>query len=452
MASTRQTVPLPALITFAVALSVYAVTLAPGLTLAHYGGDGGELIAAAVTLGVPHPQGYPSYVLLGKLASLIPIGTVAYRFNLFSAVCIAGAAALLTQITRRESRSDIAAIALGLTFAFARLVWSQALIAEVYGLNLLVLALLIWACQRRSSPLLLGLLWGFSLTTHLTSLLIFPFVLWATQAKQPLRFACGVALGLLPFGALPFLASGDSAVVWSDPTTLQGWWWLVSGRIYRPNVFSHTPFPRLLTHGIAILRQFAFVGWIAVGYCFWRGDFRPKTLLYLSTALLYGVYAFSYDTVDFAVFALPALLLLSPLLATGYERLGAWSLAIPLLAIALSFNAVNLHDDTQTDVQARTLLGQMPANAILLTPGDETIFTLWYLQEAETVRLDVTLVDQNLFAFNWYRDRLKALHPTLNALTVDDLDAFQHENKSFRPICTMSITSNGTAVCSGIFQ
>jgi hypothetical protein len=70
------------------ALLVYVLTLAPDLTWANFGTDGGELITAAVTLGVPHPPGYPTYVLLGKLISLIPMGTVAYRFNLFSAVCV----------------------------------------------------------------------------------------------------------------------------------------------------------------------------------------------------------------------------------------------------------------------------------------------------------------------------------------------------------------------------
>ena len=38
-------------------------------------GDSGELAAAVHTLGVAHPPGYPLYVLLGKLFSvLVPIG------------------------------------------------------------------------------------------------------------------------------------------------------------------------------------------------------------------------------------------------------------------------------------------------------------------------------------------------------------------------------------------
>lgn len=43
---------------------VFLFSLAPGLTWAHQGADGGELVTAAVVNGVPHPPGYPLYMLL----------------------------------------------------------------------------------------------------------------------------------------------------------------------------------------------------------------------------------------------------------------------------------------------------------------------------------------------------------------------------------------------------
>ena len=97
--NTRLTTAAPYM-TFTIALVVYLLTLAPGLTQAHFGGDGGELITAAVTGGVPHPQGYPTYSLLGSLLRWLPLGTVAYRFNLFSAVCMAATAAIISQIAK----------------------------------------------------------------------------------------------------------------------------------------------------------------------------------------------------------------------------------------------------------------------------------------------------------------------------------------------------------------
>ena len=59
-------------------------------------GDSGELVGAVYLLGIPHPTGYPLYVLLGKLWTLlVPVGSIAYRMSLFSAVCAAAACGVL---------------------------------------------------------------------------------------------------------------------------------------------------------------------------------------------------------------------------------------------------------------------------------------------------------------------------------------------------------------------
>src|SRR5947208_5437584 len=76
---------------FAAALLLYVRTLAPSVLP----GDYAEFQMCAAVLGVPHPTGYPLYILLGKLFTLLPVGDVAYRVNLSSAMYMAGAAALL---------------------------------------------------------------------------------------------------------------------------------------------------------------------------------------------------------------------------------------------------------------------------------------------------------------------------------------------------------------------
>ncbi|HEY6572171.1 MAG TPA: DUF2723 domain-containing protein, partial [Candidatus Eisenbacteria bacterium] len=73
-----------------VALWVYAQTLSPTVAWVNQGEDSGDLLAASATLGIPHPTGYPLFVLLGRLASLLPLGSVAFRINLVAA--LAGAA------------------------------------------------------------------------------------------------------------------------------------------------------------------------------------------------------------------------------------------------------------------------------------------------------------------------------------------------------------------------
>src|SRR5437762_5413496 len=76
---------------FAAAAALYVRTLAPSVLP----GDYAEFQMCAAVLGVPHPTGYPLYVLLGKLFTLLPAGDVAYRVNLSSAVYMAGAAGMM---------------------------------------------------------------------------------------------------------------------------------------------------------------------------------------------------------------------------------------------------------------------------------------------------------------------------------------------------------------------
>jgi len=130
-----------------IALLVYLPTMAPTITWQHGGADSGELAAAVVTAGVAHPPGYPTYLLLGSLWLMLPLGQdVAYQLNLLSVVSAALAAALTanTIVLLAESlpKRPLYAGALfgGLSLTFAPLVWSQALITEVYALGLLMLS------------------------------------------------------------------------------------------------------------------------------------------------------------------------------------------------------------------------------------------------------------------------------------------------------------------------
>ena len=85
--------------------ALYLVTLAP--TTAMW--DASEYITAAYTLGIPHPPGNPLFVLLGRVASLVPIGSVAVRVNLLAAVCSAFSAAIWFLVAERVSERVVAA-------------------------------------------------------------------------------------------------------------------------------------------------------------------------------------------------------------------------------------------------------------------------------------------------------------------------------------------------------
>src|SRR6476469_5580196 len=89
---------LAAAIVSAVIFVLYLVTLAPNTAM----WDTSEYIAAAYTLGLPHPPGNPLFVLTGRVFSILPIaGSIAARINILAALCSAVAAGMWFLITER---------------------------------------------------------------------------------------------------------------------------------------------------------------------------------------------------------------------------------------------------------------------------------------------------------------------------------------------------------------
>src|SRR5207302_1906713 len=145
-------------------------------------------------LGIPHPTGYPLYTLLGKLWSLLPVGDIAYRINLSSAVYLAAATGLVAALAwhlagmlvpaeegpgAAAGRALAAFLGAGL-FAVAGTVWAQALVARSYALNALLVAgclgalLLWWERGTRGPFLAAALLIGLSFAHHGTTITLVP--------------------------------------------------------------------------------------------------------------------------------------------------------------------------------------------------------------------------------------------------------------------------------------
>jgi hypothetical protein len=95
----------------------------------------GELATASHVLGIAHNTGYPLYILLAKLFTLIPIGDVAHRVNLMSAVFAALTVATVYLIVHRLTGSWLASALGSLTVAFSSTLWASANWAESYPLN-----------------------------------------------------------------------------------------------------------------------------------------------------------------------------------------------------------------------------------------------------------------------------------------------------------------------------
>src|SRR5947207_8338786 len=142
-----------------VVLGLYVATLAP--TTAMW--DTSEYIAAAYTLGFPHPPGNPFFVLIGRVFTILPIApTVAQRINLLAAVTSATAAVSWFLVAERviarwiEERwvQRVGAAVATIIGATAFTVWNQSVVNEkVYTIALAFTAVVSWlALQWLEQP------------------------------------------------------------------------------------------------------------------------------------------------------------------------------------------------------------------------------------------------------------------------------------------------------------
>jgi hypothetical protein len=190
-------------------LILYAVTCARTVT----GEDAGEFLAAAHGFGVPHPPGYPLWLLLAWAADhLTPWASVAWRVSMVSALSSAAANTLLLAVMLKTLRWRVAAFAAAALFAVSRTHWTQAVIPEVYGLNTMFIAaqilLLVRLAEKPTGARLIALaaVSGLSATNHTSALPVgFLFALGALLVAPALFRRSGVMTGALCASVLPLL-------------------------------------------------------------------------------------------------------------------------------------------------------------------------------------------------------------------------------------------------------
>jgi len=310
-----------------VAFAVYLATLAPGLL----GGVGGEFQTLAAVPGYAHPAGAPVYVLLAWLAAFLPVGDVAYRVNLLSAVMGATAVGLAYLVGRSLAGRRCVSIAGAMALAVSPTFWSQAIVAEAYAcatalLVAILLALAAWQKRGRSRWLAVAAcLTAVGLGVHAGVLLIVPAVL-VVIVVTPRRWlvdgaaaAAGTTVGLGVLAAAFWaIDRGDSPASYLntviDPSRSE--WGLgpddvdafrdrvrlsLAALPCRGRLFAE---PRKVAGQKAVdylenlPREFPPL-WLAAaaGGVFWLGRTSPKmTLLLLLAVLGHLVFDLNYDT------------------------------------------------------------------------------------------------------------------------------------------------------------
>lgn len=394
-----------------------------------------EFQVTAPIMGVVHPTGYPLYLLLGKLWTLLPIGSVAWRLNLGTAVYGIGAAVglytLLVLLLRDKDPSpaaNVVAVITAALYALRPTFWSQSIAAEVYTLHNLVVvgALILILYPLHSTTLLskhyvyLAALLGLGLTNHLTTVILIPaaflsfiFTLIESKIHNPkstiVKTLPAFLLPLTLYAYLPlrWQAVNHEPMGWSrfigwvtgdqfqDALQLMAWWrdptrYEVVGRLF---VTEWTWW------GLAV----AAVGLI---YLLWR-DWRSGSLLLLTWGG-FTFYCLNYYVPDLNVFLLPAHLITAVWVGTGVYGLqrfsitiskrNLWTPIIPvmvfipvLLTAVTTWHSVDQSQNDGLTRWGRAVLKQPLAENGVILADSEKIAPLLYLQRAEGLRPDLDI-------------------------------------------------------------
>ena len=419
---------------FTLVLFLYLKTLAPTVL---YMQDPKLLDAVMLqmqvsVLGITHPTGYPTYMMFTHLFTYLPLGDPAYRVNLASAVYAALAVAAVYAAGLLLSRRVVAAASGALAFGLGTALWSQAVIAEVYTLNALlvsltIVVLLLWREYQRDRYLLLSaFLVGLCLTNHLTSGLLLPASLLLVALVDwrklvDVRLVLGGAglfmLGLTPYLYLPIRAAMDPPMDANNPTNLERFWYVVSGGNLTGSFFSFGPselpgrmifyFEHLLDNTHLLVAMVALTGAVIL-------LLRDRAVGIFLGFLYFGwlLYALENDIPDVDIYFIPTYLVLSLWAAAGFGTLldeteslisgfprvskGAilgvlWAMVLflPLLGVGGTYAKVDMSGVYRGREEIEAVAQNAAPNATILHHRS----SMWYMVLVERRRRDLTIVD-----------------------------------------------------------
>jgi tetratricopeptide (TPR) repeat protein len=419
---------------------LHALTASSGL----FWLDSGDFVTASFDLGVPHPTGFPLYVLLGKLFCFIPIGSASFRMSLFSAATAgllsALAIGILYELLPRASRTaTVAASALTVLALWCTDIAAlMGRVPDVYAIHAALTAGTVLLClriHRTASPgrlLTLGFVLGLGVANHAEFRLytvVFGlaalFCVLRQAPTQRLLSALGAGLtmmgsaliGLLPYLYLPAAAAREPYHLWARTDTLGGFWdhvWGLSIRLGFGDSFLSTRWIRLRVHFDELATQVwedfgLLLILVAAGLLVCRRSARFGLLLLLSLAAIDAAFAAFINPMGlvddqngatlvtvFAILAGVGLCGISSAIATR-TRIGAGIVTVGALAVAV------IGADAQRVVHtgiwgAEDLvfeaLSDAPEGALVMTASDNLAAARLYLVGVGALRPDIQTFDR----------------------------------------------------------
>jgi Tfp pilus assembly protein PilF len=393
-------------------------------------------------LGVPHPPGFPLFCILGKIFTiLMPIGNIAFRVNLFSALCGASTAGIMYAFlkTLLGNQWRFAAITCSLLFAFSLTFWSQAVIAEVYTLNALCLAATFFLLVRweQGAPLWpAALSAGLGLTVHPLQIFFVPgwlFFIYRSPRKRTLEYddvsrcAAAFAGGLSLHIYALIRSKANPALDWGNPSNFQNLFAYLTAAQYRERMFS-LPLSHVLQNaaGGASLMLQQFTPWLVilpiggVVLLFLR-DKRFFVVTMIPLVLTF-IYAINYNIPwEIDVYYIPIVFIAALWIAFLLSSLPQKAIKLSILfpAFAVLPLLLNYYDNDRSQNRISLdygidLLRTAPADSTLVLPETDAAFSILYLTAVEHQRKDLDVwvfTDKN--GVNTLRDGVKPDVPAI---------------------------------------
>jgi len=398
-------------------------------------------------------------------------GTPAYAAAIATAILGAATLAVLHAACRAWGARPWAATVAVAIFGAAPVVLRYNTEAEVFALNGLVVATILWL-SAREAPLrgtarvaLLALVAGAGLSNHTTCILVAPLgVLGIVRGmRESSRRARTIAVGIgaLVVGLTPYaylLATRECSMSWAPIEDLGG----LLGHALRTDYGGPASFSPaggdidVAANLVALVGTLGrtwlwlpLAGGVAVlGYRIARPDDGETRwawgLLAVSVVLAGPVLIGRFDIAPHGVglyiaqrfHLLPALLLTIPV-AVAFDIAGRrisladWPLVIAAVAsvgfvvdAATSLSSGATWRSPAYDHAMRDLVRSMPPDAVIIGNGDTLYYGVGYVQNALAQRPDVTYVQASAMRRTWYRDRLAREHidaASITALADDEL-------------------------------
>ena len=364
-----------------------------------------------LVLGTAHPPGYPLYTMLNAaFVRLVPWGSVAFRANLLSAVfailaCLV-AVAIFTKLGVRPVVAAGGATALGLIPQLRHF----ALIAEVYTLSILFVALVL-ACllayDRTGRPLWLRaalLIFALSFGHATSQLLLIPGLLLYLAVRRPAwlfrpkevawLLPLGAALAFLPYAYLFWRTAAGAALLDTRVTGLTSLWQVISGARYTGWMFGvplhmiiSERLPEMWSAGVKQLGVALVI--CAIGLLRLIKQ-RPLVAAVTGLWLIFtAVFVLGYAVGDWETMLLPVWFLLGLWGVVGIDRCvgvlssrARWApvlmaITLPVVALTSGYAEADRSSvDPQADVDAA--LRVAPDNSIIFTYDNGTRHQFWY--------------------------------------------------------------------------